>query len=715
MFKNSINLFFMLTLIQLTAAIDSAHPNTVKAASIAQQNLHRTFQSTSLLYGLSTLSDENFIEQRCHAHLQLFQQGVMDKLPWALKMFDASASIEPGFTFGNNFWLGNREVCGAVGQPTNMQISAHLSHHMNAELLTSVAPFATDFRVVYLRHNSSWQVDPLVLVFASRVHVALCLPSACSEREIRRLTNAYLATDLFAANELYDMHLQYEYTKDLKLKAATFMRASLYLCCIFILTTIGLTVVAMSSKKLQDIEILKEKVTKVATGEENGTKAPHSDSQQALQQVVPAVDLIACYDIQANWRHIFTPTKAGQTFAALNGLRFGSALCVTFYHYLMFLFNGTRNKLTLFSYQVHIGNVDIFVDIFFTISGFLQAYNHFRNVKLLQIIRQNNLTQNLKLIGMYLFHRYLRLAPMYLLVIGLSDFGAQLMDDISLFHNAHKVHVNCERHWWRNVLFIQNFFNHNDMCVLWTWSLACDMQFSVLATVLLFTYIKHPGHTKICLVVLVIANILYTYTNGLKLNFDHSLESTFALLTEIYINPFSRILAYISGGIAGWFYVEQRQLPFTLSKNTKQFFGYLVPLIFFGCIFKPPYHNLSPFNSTLILLLERFCFSMVSSVLILANAKGHMRWFFRIFESFVFQKFNKVAYAMFLLNPMLAFGLPGFSQSNLYANPLNMLAEFIGLLVVLLLFSILFTLLFDIPYQNLSRLLVNYQSKRKLG
>ncbi|XP_017490231.1 PREDICTED: nose resistant to fluoxetine protein 6-like [Rhagoletis zephyria] len=687
---------------------------------MTQHNLHETFQRTSILYGLSAVSNEQLIEQRCHAHLLLFQHGVINKQAWALKMFDASATLEPGFTFGHNFWLGNREVCSAVGHEVHMQMSAYFPHQMNQVLLTSVAPFETDFRVVYLRHNLSWQVDPHMAGFAPRVHVGLCLPSACAEHDVRRLMQTYLSRGLFAGNELFEMHLQYDYMKDLQWQAAIFMRPSFYICCAFVVVTIGLTAVAVSSRKTECMKAVKKKTTETSAAMDtpSSNSAPStvdSNSQPVIQQQFEEKSFITCFDIAANWQLIFAPPKSAHTFAALNGLRFGSTLCVILYHYLVFLCNGTRNKLTLFNYQVQIGNVDIFVDIFFVLSGFLQAYNHFRNAKLLAMIRKNNFVQNLKLIGVHLFHRYLRLAPMYFLVIAMSDFGAALSDNTTLFHIEHKIQVNCAKYWWRNVLFIQNFYDLNEACGMWTWSLACDMQFSLLSSILLFTYVKHPRRTKLCLGALVIANILYTYAIGLKLNFDHTLESTFTYLTEIYINPLSRILAYICGSIAGWWFVEQRRLPFALSKSIQRFFGLLLPLVVLGCILKPPCNSLSPLVATSILLLERIIFSLACSILIVCNAYGQIRWFFRLFESIVFQKFNKVVYAMFMLNPIFISALTGFSQSHFYVNPLNLAFEFIGVVVTLVLFSTLFTLLFDIPYQNLSRLLIIRQAKRKIA
>nr|XP_036224314.1 O-acyltransferase like protein-like [Bactrocera oleae] len=98
--------------------------------------------------------------------------------------------------------------------------------------------------------------------------------------------------------------------------------------------------------------------------------------------------------------------------------------------------------------------------------------------------------KNTKRVFMYIMHRLIRLGPLYYLAICFADAGTLLMDDISVFHFSHRIYANCELYWWRSALFIQNFFNHDDMCVYWTWSSACDMQFYIFSIILLFIYVK---------------------------------------------------------------------------------------------------------------------------------------------------------------------------------------------------------------------------------
>lgn len=46
-------------------------------------------------------------------------------------------------------------------------------------------------------------------------------------------------------------------------------------------------------------------------------------------------------------------------------------------------------------------------------------------------------------------------------------------------------HVTCPNYWWRNILYIQTWFPFPQLCMLWSWYLADDMQFYVWAIVVL--------------------------------------------------------------------------------------------------------------------------------------------------------------------------------------------------------------------------------------
>lgn len=46
-------------------------------------------------------------------------------------------------------------------------------------------------------------------------------------------------------------------------------------------------------------------------------------------------------------------------------------------------------------------------------------------------------------------------------------------------------HITCPEYWWRNILYVQTLFPAQQLCMLWSWYLADDMQFYVWAIILL--------------------------------------------------------------------------------------------------------------------------------------------------------------------------------------------------------------------------------------
>nr|XP_036224311.1 O-acyltransferase like protein-like [Bactrocera oleae] len=317
--------------------------------------------------------------------------------------------------------------------------------------------------------------------------------------------------------------------------------------------------------------------------------------------------------------------------------------------------------------------------------------------------------KNTKAVFMYIMHRLIRLGPLYFLVICLADAGSLLMDDISVFHFSHRIYANCELHWWRSALFIQNFFNHHDMCVFWTWSSACDMQFYIFSIILLFIYVKHPKTGKALTLATVVANLVYTIYTGITMNYKYSFETTSALFTELYMNPLSRVLAYVIGGVAGWFFIQNQQKQlyanFFQNQSLQEFLGYLAITCFFTINFFKISEGYSVGFYVVLLIVQRMLFSSSVCFLIFANAAGSVKWFFGILENTLFKKFNQITYAMFLLNPAVMVPLISSNNKSRYSSSYNLVMEYISICALLIFFSTISSLFFEVPYKNISKML----------
>ena len=119
-------------------------------------------------------------------------------------------------------------------------------------------------------------------------------------------------------------------------------------------------------------------------------------------------------------------------------------------------------------------------------SAFLLTYSFFETLKN-QPQRINCRTYFFKTI----YNRYIRLTPCYLIVLVVSGVVSSYLNDTSIFWlNDNNYEVNCKLYWWRNLLYIQNWWPFKEMCMNWSWYLATDFQLCVAACLLHVVYLK---------------------------------------------------------------------------------------------------------------------------------------------------------------------------------------------------------------------------------
>ena len=47
------------------------------------------------------------------------------------------------------------------------------------------------------------------------------------------------------------------------------------------------------------------------------------------------------------------------------------------------------------------------------------------------------------------------------------------------------VDVKCAETWWMNLLYINNYLSMNNICMIWSWYLAVDMQLFIVGGIFL--------------------------------------------------------------------------------------------------------------------------------------------------------------------------------------------------------------------------------------
>lgn len=273
--------------------------------------------------------------------------------------------------FGQNFWLGSREACGAVQNPVAITLSQNFERIMHKGLISDNAPFAMDYRVVYLSHRSPWQVE-IKLMSEQIIHIGLCLPTACSSEEIHQLTNSYVDQGMFVENDIYDIRPEVVYIKDLKLKESFYEKRTFKLLLGCLAFTLTMMMAASFLKDKNQAETEKQQTATISTSM-NAPSHILNDDYASKGLFSPIKNFVQCYDVEQNYAKIFvTRENVANEIPVINGLRSVCAIWIMIFHVVWFMYFTVNNKAFLISYAEriffqYVSSAPLLVDVFFTI------------------------------------------------------------------------------------------------------------------------------------------------------------------------------------------------------------------------------------------------------------------------------------------------------------------------------------------------------------
>ena len=143
-------------------------------------------------------------------------------------VLDSSGQPEAGFMLGHNHWVGSQKGCESVQNPLYITLSDRYDRETKTQLISSVAPFAIDYKIVYAKHHSPWQLE-IKFQTEKLLHIGLCLPRSCENEEIHNLTQKYFDNRVADAQDIFEFDAEVIQVKDLKLRDNFFMKKSVLL------------------------------------------------------------------------------------------------------------------------------------------------------------------------------------------------------------------------------------------------------------------------------------------------------------------------------------------------------------------------------------------------------------------------------------------------------------------------------------------------------
>uniref|UniRef100_A0A182PZR6 Nose resistant-to-fluoxetine protein N-terminal domain-containing protein n=1 Tax=Anopheles farauti TaxID=69004 RepID=A0A182PZR6_9DIPT len=456
-------------------------------------------------------------------------------------------------------------------------------------------------------------------------------------------------------------------------------------------------------------------------------------------------DILACFDVGPNAASILSVEPAGEdSLTCVHGLRLYSLLWTVLVHTYLQLFAVSENRFgrkiaeRSFLYQV-VGNASFSVDTFFFISGLLIVYLYLKSVTKVDHPsghskkagdhgeataggetngRGNAGAENepikgrdssagfggaTRKVGFSILYRYLRLTPVYWFTIVANELILKWTYDRSVFTPGIIDHITCDRFWWRNILYVNNWFPFTEMCMIWSWYLANDMQFYVIAIVLLMISSRNFRLAVALLFVCLGGSWLLSIYFSLHYRYTYKVADPFESFDILYDKPWQRIGPYIVGMITGYVLHRRPNAPrivpplrlllWTLSTGT------LIALIF------------GVWNGELSVLWTAWYVSV-----------GHTAWGLALmwitlsccwgYSNFVngllsyrgFFPLSRLAYCTYLIHPVVMMATSFQLEAPMHLQHVIIITAFFGNAVISFLIAFVMSLMFEAPVIKLLKL-----------
>ncbi|KAM3959441.1 nose resistant to fluoxetine protein 6-like [Aphomia sociella] len=290
--------------------------------------------------------------------------------------------------------------------------------------------------------------------------------------------------------------------------------------------------------------------------------------------------IFLCFSIFRNWKHLTSPISSdprASKFKGINSLRFLSSFIVILVHaiciFAMEAVDNTREYERMFR-KFH--NRILFngmhsVQIFFTISGFLMAYN-LQSASEIQKIEW-------KMLPKIFVARFWRLTPSYAVIIAFTATWLRHLGSGPLW-NKHVMAVSnqCRQYWWSHLLYVNNYVHDNGYCAAHTWYSGADTQMFYLGLLIHLSTQKNRRRNLVLGLFIIIGMILpaltvwYLDLHAL-MTFSPEFARTIVVpdFRKLYILGHNNMICYLCAMYAGYKMYEYQKrgshLPVTNSVN----------------------------------------------------------------------------------------------------------------------------------------------------
>ncbi|EDW86401.2 uncharacterized protein Dwil_GK15256 [Drosophila willistoni] len=259
--------------------------------------------------------------------------------------------------------------------------------------------------------------------------------------------------------------------------------------------------------------------------------------------------------------------------------------------------------------------------------------------------------------------RYIRLTPAYIAIIGFYMTWFPHIGSGPIWNERIGLEKErCQDSWWLNILYINNYFGTDKLCMFQSWYLSVDSQLFFVAPFVVYVLYKwkHLGLRLLCFLVVLTAVIpfLSTYVEHLDPTLMiYPSELSDLARNSFYINSYikthMRASAYIIGLLAGYLVHVIQKKHIRLSHRLVQTIWLCAVFIGTGSMYSVTRFYIAPytnFESSLYAGFHKLGWNLSVGWLVIAITTGHANWLQKTLSSRVFAPISRLTYCAYLSN-----------------------------------------------------------------
>nr|XP_008198006.2 PREDICTED: nose resistant to fluoxetine protein 6 isoform X1 [Tribolium castaneum] len=648
--------------------------NTAKEKAKNATSDDATGYESFVAYDLQIVIDalEVLNDTQCSRDAMVVMEGIARRELWALQMFDASSKFPVGLLHGNFYQLGNFDECIKVRHESPIQGQYCLA---SVELIKK----QSDGRVArsFEKHK-----DKSRHIFNSTMFWSVCVPSSCQVDEVRRII-----TQLFtlATKQPIAVTLRDDRCHVAKTEPITPLEI-IYGCIVGVFSVFVIFATVFHYFRAESGSVVK--------------------------------DAILCFSLINTVGKFLTTKTSSLNLECLSGIKFISMLFIIAGHTFLFLVGGPVQNTDFYEQESRslvnaiFVNSPLLVDTFLLVSGFLMCY-----LLLLELDKRKG---RINVLVLYIA-RYIRLTPSYLVVIGfyctfLSRIGDGPLWDSRIKHEQEK----CQKSWWTNLLYVNNYVNTDDMCMFQSWYLAADYHLFIIAPFVIYPLWKFAkvGKTVLGLGVFISVAIPFIVTIVYKL--DPTLMIFAPEVYEIsenhyfktaYIKTHMRAGSYFFGLFFGYLLYKLQNQGTKLSRRVI-WFGWLlcatcgIISMYSIVVFYAPEHQYNAFESAIYAALHRVAWCISIGWIMVACITKNAPLVNRFLSWKPFMPLSRLTYCAYLCNGFIEVYSIGSIRQGTYMGKLELGTKSLAHCLLTFMMAFVLCIFFESPIHGLEKILL---------